>query len=443
LADRSLLAHLFRRAAFGARPEELAFYASRPYPRAVEDLLSGRPIAGRPPDAIRLLQKHVVNPVGNVTSCVAQRDLFGLQTDWIRLMAETPTPLVERMTLFLHDHFATAFVPGLIEATELATQNELFRAHALGNWRSLCHALLSDVALGLWLNADRNLPEAPNENLARELMELFVLGADAGYTERDVREAARALTGYVLEDNLDPLGPRYRLRYVPERHDDGEKAILGRRGRFEPHSLMDLLLAHPAAPRHLARRLLETFVSPSPPGALIDRIAAVLRTERWELRPALRAIFLSPEFAAARGTLVKSPAEHVVGAWRALRRTEYDRANVWMGQMGQRLFQPPNVGGWPGGEAWLSAGFLLARYNAAVELASLHRNALRLPLARRPEGGTPGAWGEVFGLTELAPRTLAALGAYLAGGRARGFPPDAIDHGMVTLVVSSPDFSLA
>jgi uncharacterized protein (DUF1800 family) len=444
LADRSLIAHLFRRAGFGARPADLDYYETRDYRVAVDELVSGMPLREQQPALYESTRPTVLNPAWNVVGRVINRDLGTLQNDWMQLMAVTTTPLVERMTLMLHDHFATGYSPGdNIDTTELNVQNELFRTNALGNWKTLCHAMLEDVALGMWLDTDLNFKDAPNENLARELMELFVLGVNAGYTERDVREAARALTGYILEYNLEPLGPRNRLRWIPELHDASPKTILGTTGPFTPHDLVDLLLAHPAASRHLARRLAQTFVMPNPSSAYVERIAAVLRTNGWEMKPALVEIFTSGEFAASRGTIVKSPAEFAVALLRALDRTEYGQANYWMQRAGQILFAPPNVGGWVPNEGWLSAGFLLARYNAAVELATLNQNAFRIPGQVPLRGTTVAQWGEIFGLTELGDGTRSSLDGYLTTAQSKGYTEPAIDHAMITLIVSSPDFSLA
>ena len=443
--DRSLIAHLFRRAGFGATPAELDHYLAAGYDAAVSELVSGAPLMGRPPSTAEAMDP-LTEPTYNLVGRAAPRGLIDVQAEWLTRMVTSTVPLVERMTLFLHDHFATAYRPGdTIDTQELTAQNWVFRRHALGNWKALCHAMLDDVALSAWLDHNVNVKKHPNENLARELMELFTLGV-GNYTETDVREAARALTGYQIGYNLEPRGPRNMMVFNPALHDDGTKKILGRTGTFEPHDVIDIILDNPAAPRFLATKLIETFVAPSPSSAFVDRIAKTLTASGWELVPALRAIFTAPEFqaASARGALVKSPAEFITGAFRALGRTENDliQAGIrWMSAAGQALYDPPNVGGWPHNEGWLGAGQLLARYNAGSILADRHVAAFVFPGTTAAGATTVEGWGEVFGITELAPATAAALQGYL--NEAKTATPPTIAAAMITLVVASPDFLVA
>ncbi len=442
---RPLIAHLFRRAGFAARAAELDHYQAAGYDTAVEELLSGEPLMGQQaslPEATGTVQEPAYNLVGRL----APRGLLDIQTEWLNRMVTSTTPLVERMTLFLHDHFATAYRPGdIVDTQELTAQNHLFRRNALGNWKTLCHAMLEDVALSAWLDNNVNVKEHPNENLARELMELFTLGV-GNYTETDVREAARALTGYQIGYNLEPRGPRNIMVFNAELHDDGTKTILGKTGKFMPHDVINIILDHPAASTFLAQKLIETFVTPAPSSAFVGKIASSLKADNWELVPALRAIFTSAEFKdpAVRGALVKSPAEFMTGAFRALGRTENDllqAAIAWMSQAGQALYDPPNVGGWPHNEGWLGAGQVLARYNAGNALADRHVAAFVLPGQTAIRGTTVKAWGEVFGMTELAPATATALQNYL--DQAKDPTPQTLDAAMITLVLASPDFSLA
>ena len=443
-ADRSLIAHLFRRAGFATRPAELDHYVAAGYKAAVDDLLSGAPIMGQQASFTEATDA-IQEPTWNLVGRVAPRALIDIQTEWVGRMVTTTTPLVERMTLFLHDHFATGYVPGdTIDTQELTAQNRLFRLHALGNWKTLCHAMLEDVALSAWLDNNVNNAKHPNENLARELMELFTLGI-GNYTEHDIREAARALTGYQIGYNLEPRGPRNVMVYKPELHDDGTKTILGATGKFVPHDVIDIVLGRPAAKRFLATKLIETFVMPVASPAFVDRIAEIFESS-WELKPALRAIFTDLQFTttAVRGALVKTPAEFMVGAFRALGRTEndlYQAGVTWMTQAGQRLFDPPNVGGWPHNEGWLGAGQVLARYNAGSVLADRHVQAFVLPTQTAVRATTPQGWGEIFGITDLAPSTAAGLQTYV--NQAKDATPAVIDAAMITLVVASPDFSLA
>jgi uncharacterized protein (DUF1800 family) len=443
---RSLIAHLFRRAGFGARPAELDYYEAAGYDAAVADLLSGKPLMGATPsldEAIDPLYK----PVNNLRGRAVVAALNEIQTTWLRRMVTTTAPLVERMTLFLHDHWATAYRPGdTIDTPELIAQNDLFRANALGNWKTLCHAMIEDVALSCWLDNNVNFVKHPNENLAREYMELFTLGP-GNYTEHDIREAARALTGYSVGYNLELTGPRNVMVFTPANHDAKDKSILGATGNFMPHDFVDLALSQAAAPRFLARKLLETFVMPAPAADYIDRIASRLVASSWDIKDALGAIFNSPEFRdpAVRAGVVKSPAEFVAGALRALGKSadaELQSGLLWMSQAGQVLYDPPNVGGWPTNEGWLGAGGILARYNAGVLLADSHVNSTPLlPTQKRLRATTPAAWGEIFGVTDLAPATVAAMNDYVRDATDK--TDNALDAAMITLVVSSPDFILS
>ncbi|MFY9588012.1 MAG: DUF1800 domain-containing protein [Actinomycetota bacterium] len=444
MADRSLVAHLFRRAAFGARPAELDYYGSRSYDTAVADLLSGRSLMGQTPSLDEAIAP-VNRPLQNLRGRAAPAALNEIQTAWLRGMVTTTIPLVERMTLFLHDHFATAYRPGdTVDSPELTAQNDVFRANALGNWRTICHAMLDDVALSCWLDNNINVKGHPNENLAREFMELFTLGTGT-YTETDVREAARALTGMTVGFNLSATGSRNAMVFDAKRHDAGVKTILGRSGNFLPHDVVDILLAQPAAPLFLARKLGETFVGPAPSSSFVTAIADVLVTNDWELRPALSAIFRSESFqaAASRSALVKSPAEFVTGALRALNRTDfYDQALVWMGRQGQNLYDPPTVAGWPHNEGWLGAGNVLARYNFGVQLAQTHVNAFAAPGSGGVRATTADGWGEIFGVTPLAGATRAAMDGYRAKSGVTA-PAKTVDAAMITLLIGSPDFSLS
>jgi len=445
---RSLIAHLFRRAAFGARPDELDYYTQAGYSKAVEDLLSGAPLMGGEP-SIDEAGEPINQPVQNLRGRVLAPALNDIQTVWLRRMVTTTAPLVERMTLFLHDHWATAYRPGdHIDTPELSAQNDLFRVNALGNWKSLCHSMIGDVALSCWLDNDVNKKAHPNENLAREFMELFTLGP-GNYTEQDVRGAARALTGYTVGYNLDVTGPRKVMLFKAADHDNtANNMILGMGpANFMPHDFVDIALMQEAAPLFLARKLIETFATPTPTSTFVRGIAGVLKAG-WELRSALSAIFTSTEFTSqsARAGIVRSPAEFVAGGLRALNRTSSDdiqRGIAWMGQAGQVLYDPPNVGGWPVNNGWAGAGGILARYNAAVALADLH--VAQQPLLHRRtrlRATAPAGWGEIFGITELAPATRSAMEGYMRDAKNKA-DIDALDAAMITLTVSSPDFSLA
>lgn len=433
---RAQLAHLFRRAGFGARPEELDYYAVRGYTAAVDDLVSGGPVAGAVP----------VPSTTEVATTDApdfkRRALRRAQGRWIREMAEGANPLIERMTLFLTDHFAASFsFANFVSVQDLEVYLRTVRSHALGDFVALAHALLEDPAFAIMLDAHRNRRGGPNENLAREFFELHTLGPGL-FTETDVREAARALTGYKVGKNDIGMMNQgsTRLTFTTDRHDYGEKLVLGRFGTFMPHDVVDIAVEHPAAPRFVAAKLASVFHSPEPPASLVDRVANALVKNRWTLASGLRALFLAPEFRdpAARSTLVKSPAEFIAGGSRALRFTDYELAADLATACGQSLFEPPTVAGWTPNEGWLSTGHLVARYNAADTLgqrfASDPASAVVTPV-------TTAEWAQLFGMTDLSPSSTAAIDAYrrdtlTVDERVRR-------AGFASLVMSTPEFSLA
>lgn len=430
---RGDIAHLFNRAAFGARSGDLHTYSEAGFEAALEDLLSGVPngavVGTSAPVAVAM-------PMSTMEEGAKQ--LRDVQKSWVKVMVKTQAPLAERMVLFLADHFSTVWAPGdHIGSEALAAQQSLLRRQALGNFRSICQGLLSDVALGCFLDNDVNLLGAPNENLARELLELFLLG-HGWYTETDVRELARAFTGYELRRQSNGS---WKLVWDVRRHDDGPKTILGRTGRFTPLEALDVVLDHPQASRHLASCLVAHFVRPDPPSDLVEDVGANLRATGWELIPALRMVFMSQQFRAdpaSRQALVKSPAEWVVGAMRALKRTEFGSAAGWVQDLGQSLFRPPNVGGWTPNEGWLSAGALIARYNVASRLAAMHVNR---PSKGLPAGFDVAAWMDAFGITDLTPATRAGLDHYLT--RMAGRHVNTQTSGVITLLLASPEFSVA
>jgi len=280
-----------------------------------------------------------------------------LRAWWLREMLATESPLTERMTLFWHGHFATS--QQKVRSNQLMyRQNVLLRREALGNFGTLLHAIARDPAMLVYLDNAGSRRGAPNENFAREVMELFTLG-EGRYGEADVKEAARAFTGWSLERGTGEF--TYRRIW----HDYGEKTVLGRKGRFDGDDILDVLLERPETARFIAAKLWREFISPQPDAAEVERWAQVFREARYEVKPLLRAIFLSKAFWAEenRSALVKSPVDLAVGTMRASGMNPFDlRPAVFAcASLGQNLFAPPNVKGWPGGNAWIDSATLLAR----------------------------------------------------------------------------------
>lgn len=375
--DRVKAAHLLNRAGFGGTPEEVARLAAMRPEDAVDEILAFERIPESFPsidyDPVRALFEEVVRlrrdradesalraAVRRVRRANLQK-FQELRVAWLRRMLETRRPLQEKMVLFWHGHLVSG-LPETRVAEHMGMQLDLFRRMATGSYKELIAAVSRDPAMLSYLDNNSNRKGRPNENYARELMELFTLGI-GHYTERDVKEAARAFTGWTF------AGSEFVFRR--NQHDDGVKTFLGRTGTWDGGDVIDIIFEQPAAARFLPRKLWEYFAYLSPEEGLVEELAAAFRGARWELRPLLRAIFLSEGFYSPRAmrSHVKSPAELVVGAAR-LTRAEIQPEVLLrsMDLMGQRLLYPPHVGGWPKGHGWVNTATVLARYNFSALL---------------------------------------------------------------------------
>ena len=276
----------------------------------------------------------------------------------------TRRPVVERMTLFWHGLLTSGLmkVPKQYRNVMLA-QNQFFRVHALDKFDVLLKGVVRDPAMMFWLDIRNSKKGQPNENYAREQMELFTLGA-GNYTEDDVRESARAHTGYSLEQGIGFI-------FRPAQHDDASKTFLGETGNFDADDIVDIILKQPAAPEHFARALFEFFAYPDAEPAVIAPIASVARQSAFDTKQVVRAVLTSEAFYSAKAyrAIVKSPADFSIGTLR-LFQSEIDPRTIVaaMNSMGQTLFNPPNVAGWPGGHTWLGTSTWFARVNAAAQL---------------------------------------------------------------------------
>ena len=361
--------HLLGRAGFGATVDEIRRTSALSREQAVEQLL-----AGAKREASVLPPGWVDEPLPNMRAlrdaspeerrAFQERETrrgFELRGWWLTEMVDTPSPFTERMTLFWHNHF-TSSQQKVRAVTLMYRQNALLRRHALGNFAQLLHAASKDGAMLVYLDAASNRRGQPNENFAREVMELFTLG-EGNYGEQDIREAARAFTGWSIE----PGTGEFLFRRM--QHDEGEKTVLGRSGRFDGDAVLDILLAQPATARFIAAKLWREFISQQPRGDAqmreLEAIADRFRSSGYDIRSVLREVFLSRAFWAPenRGTLVKSPADLVAGSLRSLNVEFLDALpfGLVMAGLGQNLFAPPNVRGWPGGDAWINSSTLLAR----------------------------------------------------------------------------------
>ncbi len=423
--NRAAAAHLFRRAGFGAAPGEI----------------EGALDAGLEPAIAGVFERERHDPelLEGVRALLPAEKIEPLQAWWMALLLAGGAPLRERMTLFWHDHFATSH-DKVGDVRLMHRQNELFRSGGLGDFRALLRGVAADPAMLVWLDGDANRRGEPNENFARELFELFALGI-GHYGEEDVREAARAFTGRGTQ------GRSFAFR--AELHDPGEKRVLGRAGIRDGDDVIEVVLAHPACGRHVARRLLEEFVAPDPEPVWVEALAGSLRANDWDLGATLQRLLSSELFfsARARRSRIAAPVELVVVTARALGARVAPTTAVRMAsEMGQALFRPPSVKGWDGGRAWINAGTWIARHNALERIAEAHLGAsadlaVDLDLAFGAAADDAGLAGSI--LRALAPDLedgelagpLAAV-ARAAPDRERGFAR------ATALLLTAPEYNL-
>jgi uncharacterized protein (DUF1800 family) len=312
---------------------------------------------------------------------------FELRDWWFREMLNTPSPLTEKMTLFWHNHFATS-QQKVHFAGFIYRQNILLRRNALGNFGNLLHEVARDPAMLLYLDGVNSKKEQPNENFAREVMELFTMG-EGNYTEKDIKEVARAFTGW----SLDRESGQFKFRRGV--HDYSNKTIFGKTGNFEGDQVLDLILARPETAQFITRKLWREFVSPEPDENEVKRMAAIFKESGYNTGKLMRVMLSSDAFYAMdnRATLIKSPVEFVVGT---LKTFEIDTPSLRpfvlsAAMLGQSVFAPPNVRGWPGGEAWINSATLLGRKQL---LDRLFRNEDRMEVAMRTMDDMAARMGE-------------------------------------------------
>jgi Protein of unknown function (DUF1800) len=374
--DIALMAHLMRRAGFGAGRDELEARVARGYEATVEELL--HPETQPAVDMYTLLRYQPASllpggqpPMGNV--------------NFMYHLVNTKRPLEEKMALFWHHVFATGNSK-VDNYDQLLEQIGLFRQHGMGNYRDLLLTIARNPTMIFWLDNNQNHGTAVNENWGRELLELFSMGVGS-YTEKDVREASRAFTGWTFETKIPrlPYGRfPWKFEYRPEDHDDGEKEFLGHRGRFNGEDIIDIVVEQPACARFVCRHLYNFFVADEPQvpawsiepprdQKAIDSLTAAFRTSRFDIRSVLRVLFNSSFFKEARFKHLKSPAEVVVGSLRfvggyELPRPGYGDLSMQPAYMGQDLLNPPSVEGWHTGPEWINSGSLMARINFVAGL---------------------------------------------------------------------------
>lgn len=361
--------HLLSRAGFALSYSELAAWSSLSRQQAVDKLLyAPTHVTVPPPSWVNAPINRPSKRDQSDGNRDAQKAFLKQQREhhrelsawWLNEMLNTASPLNERMTLFWHNHFVSG--QKKVKATKLLyVQNQLFRKHALGNFGGLLHAVAKDPAMLIYLDSANNRKGAPNENFAREVMELFTLEV-GNYTEKDIKEAARAFTGWSVDRDTGEFMFRKRM------HDNGQKTILGKTDNFDGDDVLDILLAQPQTAEFIVTKMWRELVSNelSPADKLtITNIAADFRQNRYEIKTALKGILLSDAFYAAenRGAMIKSPVDLIVGSLKHLdiKVSSTESLVPVLRQLGQDLFNPPNVKGWPGGEVWINTNSLLAR----------------------------------------------------------------------------------
>jgi hypothetical protein len=405
-------AHLLARAGFGGTAEEIAQAVADGPQKAVARLLD---FPDAPADEISRDQVPDLSRIEGYPKTFAERrqlfegktaeerELIRQRLDqsnraalratamwWVRRMADGPFPLHEKLTLFWHGHFTTS-ARDERSAWLMWQQNETLRRQAAGNFRTFVRAIARDPAMIDYLNNQQNRKNAPNENFARELMELFTLGIGS-YTEADIKEAARAFTGWAHD------GESYLFR--KRDHDDGLKTFFGRRGNLGGDDVIDIILQHRNCPTYIASRLWRFFVSDDYDPQVVIALGEVLKDNDFELRPVLHTMLTSRAFydGAVIGGMIKSPVQLVVGTTRALgvELPEFNRLYGALEQMGQTPLMPPTVKGWPGGRTWINTSTLFVRQNTCLWIAGGapvggNPRVGRFAKVRRRDGGDTSA----------------------------------------------------
>ncbi len=360
--------HLLSRTGFGASAHELDRLTGQPRQDAIDRIISGLAIAPstRPPSWVQQPAPHhwARNQLGKTERRefieAREREVDELRLWWISEMIQTPSPQTERLVLFWHNHFATAISGINDQAISIARQHMMLRELGSGNLRTLLKAIIRDPAMLNYLDNDNSRKQAPNENLARELMELFTLG-EGNYTETDIKNAARALTGY----SKAPAG-NLQFRFKPNVHDNKKKTIFSQHGNFNGDDVIDLILTQPATAEFIARKFWKVLVTEQPPSThAIRTVANKFRNSDYDIKTLYAAILQSDEFwdPHNRASIVKSPVDLTVGTIRStgIVPQTWQLLPAVTDQLGQELFDPPNVAGWPGGQAWVTPGRLLNR----------------------------------------------------------------------------------
>ncbi|SEB97831.1 DUF1800 domain-containing protein [Paenibacillus sp. GP183] len=401
-------AHLLRRAGFASLGHEVKASVALGRQETVKRLLDGTPLMDTENGA-KLASMEELQADGKPLKA---DDITDQQLYWLYRMAHTSAPLTEKMALFWHGHFTTSYrkvndVPLVVQ------QIELFRKLGLGSFKDLVLAVGKDPAMMLWLDVNSNRKGKPNENYAREVMELFTLGI-GNYTEQDIREAARAFTGWHVEK------AKGEVTYQPKQHDDGNKTVLGQMGKFDAPGIVGVLFDQKALPIFMARKLLHFFATETPSDEWVAAVAANFASMKT-IGAVLGTLFISDEFydEAVIMSLVKTPVEYVVDWMRAFSLPLTRGFAGALRKMGQELYLPPDVAGWRGGQTWLMSSWLLARYQFAESVAFKLNGTILTSPDYIPDDKTSAAawielWSNQIGVGQLGKTTSEVLTAYVS-----------------------------
>jgi uncharacterized protein (DUF1800 family) len=453
LTGIELMAHLYRRAGFGATRAQLEAALARGYEASVDELLHPE---NAPPLEEDLIYRYYPD-------MKESRQIDPAQSLWVYRMINTQRPLEEKMTLFWHYLFATGFGK-LNHARVMTNQVAMFRKHALGDFRTLLVEVSKDPAMIFWLDNHTNTKRVHNENYGRELLELFSLGI-GNYTEDDVKNCARAFTGWSLKPTIPAAQPYGRFdwefEFRPDLHDYGDKEFLGERGNFDGADIIDIIVRQPSTAHFVAMRLYTYFVSDTPDLAAIDELATVYKTSEYDIRSMLRWLLLSDYFRSedAYFAKVKSPAEHVAGIMRLVEDFTFPKHGIRdisleCRYMGQDLLNPPSVEGWHVGKEWIDTGILVERINfAAAQVGDIDKPGVRKIIDRlRAQGElTPAqlvdACADLMGPLQLRAATRDALTGFAEkGGNLKLTPGDRDAEQrvgeMLSMIVATREFQL-
>ena len=457
--QRALVAHLMRRAGAGVTTAELDELAQRPYAEIVEELVN--PTPGDDDDDL----------VFRYFPSLANSDTpWPWSARWIYWMVNSGSPLREKMALFWHHVFATAWFKAE-HGPSMPVHIEMFRRHGLDNMRVLLGELSTDPLMIYWLDNVESVKDAPNENYGRELLELFSMGV-GNYTEDDIKAAAYSFTGWTFEQPI-PLYPHggYPARFVyrDDLHDHSEKEFLGHKGDFNGDDIIDIIVQQPATGRFIGRHLYNFFVKDEPgvsawsvtdPGNpdAVAELASAFAESNGDLRAVMRVLFNAEWFKEARYERVKCPAEWVAGAYKLSGKLGVPQPEMWnlhmtMGAMGQTLMDPPSVEGWHTGKEWIDGGTLMERINFASKLVSdpatpgVQELVSRLQQqgASSPEALVEAAL-DFAGPLEVSENTRAALLEAASEGGQLDFSDDSGAERAaqaLRLVIASPEYQFA